>query len=118
VAFSGASGSPLDQFNSNFSGQSGSITPTQNNEVVVSGMSSIDSATATVDSGFTGIAVPNVTAQHIGNGIAYLIQTTATSENVTWSVGDGKVTIASFISGSGSAGFISLGPTIQYRRRR
>jgi hypothetical protein len=89
-AFSGAAASPYDQetgaatAGSVTSFQPGSITPSENNCVLVTGVSTGGTSHG-VDSSFNATATDNVGAQHLGGGIAYKIQTTAGAENPTWS---------------------------------
>jgi hypothetical protein len=92
LAFSGAASSPLDQQtgsgNDSAGGfQPGSVTPTQNNELIVSFVGIQPSSSPSVDSGFTlnssGILVAAVS---YGWGMAYLIQTTAGATNPTWTL--------------------------------
>lgn len=87
IALSGAKTSgAFDVENGSATQTTGSITPSQDNEVVAtcySGWVGGAGTTQTVDSGFTKIE-----SSGLGSGgivLAYLIQTTATAENVTWS---------------------------------
>ena len=93
LAFSGTdTTADVDQTNSaNGSGvtslATGSVTPSANNEVVVTMMAHNDSTAPTIDSGFTlADGIRNSVSLSYGGGSAYLIQTTATAENPTWSV--------------------------------
>jgi hypothetical protein len=107
LGFSGGSlSSPFDQQNgatgSSFDTvQPGSITPTQDNELVVTALSGALSGTpASIDSGFsTPVQIANGSGA-IFNAIAYKIQTTAAAVNPTWSVSatasTGAAAIASF----------------------
>jgi hypothetical protein len=85
----------------------GSITPTYNNEVLVSSLGAGGGSSYTIDSSFTipaGGTLDFSGGNYWGIGIAYLIQTTATAENPTWN-GDGSfnsATIASFKGNTGS----------------
>ncbi len=87
AAFSGAAASPFDQENGATAVQPGSVTPSQNNELIIAGYSQSTNATpVSVDSGFT------ITDQELSAGgtrlsaaLAYLIQTTASAKNPTWS---------------------------------
>src|SRR5574341_912330 len=66
--------------------QPGSVTPTQNNEVVVAALCFESSDTISIGSGFTlSDQVPWVVNVNFGLAIAYKIQTTAGAENPTWS---------------------------------
>lgn len=107
IAFSGtATSSVYDTENGNngstgaSSIQPGSVTPSQNNEVVVTGFTSINTMTAGINGGFTiSDQASNVPSQHFGGGIAYLIQTSAAAANPTWTLGetvDVSASIATF----------------------
>lgn len=92
AAFSGAATSPFDVENGAGAGGSetelatGSITPTQDNELIISVLSGPDDATANVNESMTKIEEVEVVAgQHVGGRLAYKVQTTATAINVTWS---------------------------------
>ena len=94
-AYSGAAtSSPLDQ-QSGASGdnQPGSVTPSENNEVLVTALT-IFGSVSSVDSGFTISDSFVGTAFATDMGIAYKIQTTAGAENVTWNGGAGESTSA------------------------
>jgi hypothetical protein len=95
-----ASSSPCDQTNGagisgTATGSTGPITPTQPNELIISGGAFTANNALAVDSGLTII-------QETGGGaaIAYLIQTAATTINATWNSGAGTtakaILIASF----------------------
>lgn len=79
--------------------QAGSITPTEDNEVVVACVSWANTtATPTIDSGFTITDRAEALAA-LGLSMAYKIQTTAAAVNPTWTVSTGQymaATIASF----------------------
>lgn len=111
TAWSGvATTSPFDQQNGAgyfaSTAQPGSITPTANDELVITALSANSpSGPYAVDSGFT-IAQSALLDMGVSNGLAqaYLVQTTATAENPTWSGGldFGAANIASFkASGAG-----------------
>lgn len=101
AAFSNIAASPVDQQNGGNSGtpattvQPGSITPNQNNEVVVTllGAAAYTGTTVnSISSGFTVtdyISYDNVGYTHIGGAFAYSIQTTASAVNPTWTVASG-----------------------------
>jgi len=91
LAFSGSVLSPLDVTNSgsNASNEtsqaSGSITPTQSGDLIISGVLG-PSSTAAVDSSITQ-ADPfhaAVSAQNYGTGLGYFAQSTAAPINPTW----------------------------------
>jgi len=92
AAFSGAAqSSPLDQQNGangfGSSLQTGSITPTESNELVVSVYSANAAASPmSVNSGFTETnEIDFGSGDHYGGTMAYLVQTTASGVNPTWS---------------------------------
>lgn len=65
--------------------QPGSVTPSEANELVVSGIAlGSPAVTPTINSGFSATNVLDSGAAY-GGGLAYLIQTTATATNPTWS---------------------------------
>ncbi len=107
MGFSGVdTTAPFDVENgTNWSGttaQPGSITPSVDNELVISGCGdAAPTTTWTCNGNFSGTEiyynqVPSTTE---GNALAYEIQTTATARNPTWTLGTsggGNVVIASF----------------------
>ena len=101
LAFSGSTGSgPVDQQSGNDNGfQTGSITPRTNNQLVVTAVSEAVAGdiSSSIDPGFTITdTLANSSGNYFGIGLAYLIQTTATAENPTWSGSVGGCNIASF----------------------
>lgn len=104
-AFTGASGSPdiaVSGGTTNPPIQPGSGTPAHDNELLITGITVDSTATLSVDSGF------NVTDQlpvqagiAYGGAMAYLIQTTATAEDPSWT-GSGLVGIAAMASWQGT----------------
>jgi hypothetical protein len=94
LAFSGSRSTPQQHENGAASGSAatlatGSITPGEDNCLVVAGLVHNDpsSPLASVDGGFTiGTKVDAVAATSFGSQLAYLIQTTATAANPTWTV--------------------------------
>jgi hypothetical protein len=109
LAYSGAASSPLDQHA--FASQAvagtinpGSITPTENDELVISGMSDQDGSNpSAIDGGFTiDLRTHIAGGAHFGGGIAHLVQTTAAATNPQWSSASfyTGATIASFKGGA------------------
>ena len=94
-AWSGAAASPLDQeAGTTGSGSSitpGSVTPSENDELIISMLGEGNSAPFTaIDGGFTVSDYLDKNAS-FGIGMAYLVQTTATAANPTWSLLDGDL---------------------------
>lgn len=74
--------------------QPGSVTPSVNNEVVVTGLAS--DTTYTIDGGYTITdQFPVAGGAAYGVAIAYLVQTTATATNPTWTISTASATTAS-----------------------
>lgn len=101
--------SPLDQEAKAQSLTPGSITPSQDGEIVITGYcTNGGSGTPTIGSGFTvSDALAFLTSgDNEGGGLAYLIQTTATAANPSWATGTSspRSVIASFKG-------VSSGPT-------
>ncbi len=106
AAFSGALlTSPFDQENGAAATQPGSITPGEDNELVVTSFSSFDGSAPGTPSGYTTTdSTPNVPSVNLAGGIAYQIQTTATATNPnSWATATVS-TVASFKAAAGVAG--------------
>lgn len=106
AAFSGASATPFDVENgSTGAGQTnaGSITPSENNELIISGFGTVNATTPTVSGGttlFLGATGLNAGLWFGGAG-SYLIQTTAAAIDATWLPSDDNSrVIASFKAAS------------------
>ncbi len=104
AAFSGSLASPFDQeigafTNSNVTSlQPGSITPSQDNCLLVTGLVHSGS-NVSINSSFSGLGVDYGDGTHYGGGIGYKIQTTAAAVNPTWSyttAGECSSVMASF----------------------
>lgn len=99
LAYSGNAATPFDQENQNFNDASatftgGSVTPLQNNEIVISLMGYFaDPSTAqpvTINSSFTKVdSVDWGGGTGLAGAIAWKQQSTATSENPTWALAGG-----------------------------
>lgn len=91
VAFSGTTGSTVDQQNGataccSASVATGSVTPTANNELVIAGGIVVgQSSGITVGSPFSSTLTQAFNAGYLTAAIAWVIQTTATAENPTFS---------------------------------
>lgn len=100
LAFSGAAASPFDQQNGavNFFAstlQPGSVTPSENNELLVTGFASSQVDASSIDSSFTLQENVALTGNHYSASAAYKIQTSAGAENPTWTAsGNGRVAAA------------------------
>ncbi len=109
AAFSGGKQTaPNDQQNGadgagNPTVSSGSITPSEDNCLIVSAVSASSGSTPAVDSGMTVIETED---GFIGSALAYKIQTTAAAINAGWSGGSfyWGAAIASFKAAAASAG--------------
>lgn len=80
--------------------QAGSVTPTENNEVLVAGVSFNATNTMSINGGFsTPIQQQYGAGTNFGAAASYLVQTTAAAADPTWSWGtstDAAAVIASF----------------------
>ena len=114
-AFAGAHASaPFDVQNGSTGGggetsrQTGEITPSEAGCVVVTGVMT-DPGTAHTMSGYTSVQVNYAAGVNLGCGGSYLIQTTATPTNPTWTWTTGAVAtavIASFKSAAGQVPYV------------
>lgn len=86
LAFSGTGAAPGDQQNGNISSNMpGSVTPTEDNEVLVCGVMNTGGTLSSISGGFTiAGTVAYAGGLHMGVGAAYKIQTTAGPENPAW----------------------------------
>lgn len=90
MAFSGGIGT-FDQSNHGFNDltttvQPGSVTPTTNGELIITGIGYGVGTSASVDSGFTPLnSAPG--SHSTGGAMAYLVQAVAAAINPTWTVG-------------------------------
>lgn len=119
AGFSGAAASPFDQQNGATNKgvttlQTGSVTPSVANELIITACSFGASGVASINSGFAITDQINyLSGTREGVALAYLIQTTATAENPTWTSGasnDIAAVIETFEAASGG------GSTIVHRR--
>lgn len=108
---------PIDQQVGNHNGpavttlQAGSLTPSENNCLVVSGLNaSAVGTTPTINSSFNVTDALASNGTSFGLGLAYIIQTSAAATNPTWTAGSGTLcaTNASFkAAAAGGGGFFS-----------
>lgn len=105
TAWSGATGGAFDQQNGGTSSvaaiQTGSVTPTMGNELIIANViGNAGAATWTIDGGFTiSDQVSAVASSNFGHACAYLVQTSAAAANPTWTYSVSTVqaaTIATF----------------------
>lgn len=105
TAWSGTltSSDPLDQQNAGLHGTSstfltGSVTPTQDNELVIAFIGTGSGVSFTIDSGYTitDQAFPDTSASLTAQ--AYLIQTTAGATNPTWTASTSCATVTQIAS--------------------
>jgi hypothetical protein len=110
LAFSGvATTSAFDVQNGSTASSSttvapGSITPSAANELVITGVGTQSAAVSSVGSGFTIGSTANWSASQFGSSLAYLIQTTATAENPTWTMSGSATLSAEIASFKAAAG--------------
>jgi hypothetical protein len=91
-AWSGSAPAPLDQFAGNggngLTVAAGSVTPTQNNELIVTGIGVTNANPTSIDSGFT-----------LSDSLsAYLVQGTAGTVNPIWTFGVSQAALATTIA--------------------
>jgi hypothetical protein len=106
VAFSGTASSPFDLENganslSASTIQPGSVTPTANDSIIVTGFSGGNTfgGAATINSGFTITDQSPLTGGvNYGSAAAYLIQGTLAAVNPTWTLGSTVSNIASSVA--------------------
>lgn len=101
AAFSGASATPFDSESGSAGvAQPGSITPAGDNEILICGLSTSDSGTQAIDSGFTiSDQRGEVGGVSVGAGLAYLIQTSGSAVNPSWTpASNARVVMAAFKS--------------------
>ncbi len=109
AAFSGAkSSAPFDQQNHAITAgatslQTGSVTPSEANELVIYGLGDAFTGTVSVNSGAIIDQLPLVPSIALALALAYEIQTTATTRNPTWTMANtrNQAAIATFKSAPG-----------------
>lgn len=109
IAVSGAAASPFDleegvsAGTTSTSHQPGSLTPSEDNCLVISSNSN-GGTSLSINSSFTASTVNNTGGSYVGGGIAYKIQTTAGAENPTWSWTTSTVRASAIASFKAAAG--------------
>lgn len=122
AAFAGAAAStPLDQSNATSTtgngvistAQAGSVTPGQDNEVVIAAIASSVTSVSSIDSSFTLPAfVLFSSGLHWGCALAYKIQTSAGAENPTWQMAGIITTVSANIVTFKVAGGVAITPNV------
>ncbi len=119
AAFSGVTlSSPFDVENGSTGTvaiQTGSVTPSQNNELVITVLTvATTTGAAAIDNGFTILdGAASDGGSYVGGALAYKVQTTAAAVNPTWSypgiTGDTRMTagIATFKASGGATAALS-----------
>lgn len=91
--------------------QPGSLTPSVDNALVIAGLSFSASESPSIDSGYSTPITTNYQAgNHFGVSAAYLIETTATPTNPTWTVGasvDMGAVLGVFLTVAGGVAFVA-----------
>lgn len=109
IAFSGTKTSSVyDTENGANATSPGSTTPSEDNEVLVTGWCANSGSGYSVDSGFTLQESRNYNPgdNTMGFGLAYLIQTTAAAKNPVWS-GGGDVSVIATFKAAAAGGALS-----------
>lgn len=114
LVLSGTASSPFDQQSTGSATsttvQPGSVTPTEDNEIVIVIYSNNQTGGMTVNGGFTeSNDVEASGGAHVGGMMAYLIQTTAAAANPTGTVGSSEALAAS--SATFKSGLLALSQT-------
>lgn len=123
-AFSGAHATPYDGENGANSSSAtslapGSVTPGENDCVLVTGLMAYTRGAATVPTGYTGHVAAYVASNYLSSGAAYKIQTSAGAENPSWSWSGSDqcaANIAVFKSAAGGGGGGTLLPFLTNKR--
>jgi hypothetical protein len=87
----------------------GSVTPSVDNELLVTGLASYSAAVSSIDSGFTIADSATYNGNALTTALAYKIQTSAGAENPTWTVAASSVgsrNIATFKAAAAGGGNI------------
>lgn len=103
TAVSGAHASPYDQETGSGTATPGTLTPSEDGCLVVTGAVTASSTPALSSGGFSTTATAFAASNHMGGGISYLIQTTAAAANPTWTSTSASV-MASFKQSAGGGG--------------
>lgn len=108
LALSGSVASPADGENGATDVSPGSVTPSQDNDILITALCYYPSNTPTIGSGFTISDNVDYVAEHMGIALAYKIQTSAGAENPTWSpsssFGEKATAMVAFKAAAGGGG--------------
>jgi hypothetical protein len=123
LAFSGADASPFDVENGATSSTSplstGSVTPSDNGSLLVTGLCGVNNGTYSVTESFTSLFAANYSAgSNMGGACGYKVQATAAAINPAWSFSPSAstaVAIAAFTPAAGGGG--SQGAAMHYYRQ-
>ncbi len=116
-SFSGAATSSVFDVENGATGSlttlaTGSVTPGQDDSLVIAGVGSGNTGSASINGGFTIANQTTASGSRYSSAGAYLIQTTATAANPTWTTGDltgeSTATIAVFKPAGGGGAFVPI----------
>jgi lysophospholipase L1-like esterase len=88
------------------SGQPGTLTPSQANDIIVASIAFDDPSTVSVNQSFTITDQNGLTSNHWGGAMAYLLQGSAAAVNPTWTwttTGNAALSLACFKTSAGVA---------------
>lgn len=89
----------------------GSVTPSTDGQVLIAGLTTFGTGAISIDLGFTITdSVANLASNHVGGGLAYLIETSAAAKNPSWTTSVGGATcatIATFKAASTAAALLN-----------
>lgn len=121
AAFSGSVSSPLDQFSQALGQQAGSVTPSDDNQLLIAGYGDLfTSSSISINGGFAPIDCVAISGgSNYAITMAFLVQSAKTAANPTWSdaTADTGSCIATFKGtayGGGGGGGSALGAAAQY----
>jgi hypothetical protein len=117
TAWSGSAASPYDvesgaNTGSGASLATGSVTPTQANELVISAITSSSATAHTINASMTvsdDLPQNSGPTTHVGGAMAYIVQTSASAINPTWSFASGSEAAAAIATFKAAAGGASGG---------
>lgn len=89
----------------------GSVTPTQNDELLIAGLTLQATNTPSIDLSFTITDTVQFSANHFLGSHAYKIQTTAAAQNPTWSWGTSTNIVAAIATFKAAVAAITISPS-------